>query len=397
MIFLPNERVALFIDGANLYSASRNLGFDVDYRNLLEYFRRKANIIRAYYYSALLETEEYSPLKPLTDWLAYNGYSLVTKPAKEFTDAMGRRRVKGNMDIEIAVDMLELAPTARSRRAVQWRRRFPPAGGGGAAQGGAGLGDLLHPHQPADGGRRAAPPGRPVRRARRHRRRVHPPADRAPGAATGAADPGRTVSRAVALTTRERSRHARPGLPAVPAAGRVSRRPTGPRIRTGGTRRCQASARWMRRCWWSGWRRGCAGRTAPAVRSPATMPAMLLYQTLLRFGFARGVFAARADDGLTLAGCRVTNAVRCVPPENRPLPAEVAGLPPVPGRGAGGDDLGARGAGAGGSGARRRCCAPGGCRWRAPCSATGRCTRCRAGRCWPTATMSRATTRTPGG
>lgn len=110
MIFLPTERVALFIDGANLYSASRNLGFDVDYRNLLEFFRRQAHVVRAYYYSALLETEDYSPLKPLTDWLAYNGYSLVTKPAKEFTDAMGRRRVKGNMDIEIAVDMLELAP-----------------------------------------------------------------------------------------------------------------------------------------------------------------------------------------------------------------------------------------------------------------------------------------------
>jgi uncharacterized LabA/DUF88 family protein len=109
MMFLPTERVALFIDGANLYSASRNLGFDVDYRNLLEYFRRQAHVVRAYYYSALLETEDYSPLKPLTDWLAYNGYTLVTKPAKEFTDAMGRRRVKGNMDIEIAVDMLELA------------------------------------------------------------------------------------------------------------------------------------------------------------------------------------------------------------------------------------------------------------------------------------------------
>jgi uncharacterized LabA/DUF88 family protein len=109
MPFLPNERVALFIDGANLYSASRNLGFDVDYRNLLSYFQKQANVIRAYYYSAVLETEEYSPLKPLTDWLAYNGYALVTKPAKEFTDAAGRRRVKGNMDIEIAVDMLELA------------------------------------------------------------------------------------------------------------------------------------------------------------------------------------------------------------------------------------------------------------------------------------------------
>lgn len=110
MYFRATERVALFIDGANLYSASRNLGFDVDYRNLLEYFRKQCNVIRAYYYSAVLETEDYSPLKPLTDWLAYNGYTLVTKPAKEFTDATGRRRVKGSMDIEIAVDMLELSP-----------------------------------------------------------------------------------------------------------------------------------------------------------------------------------------------------------------------------------------------------------------------------------------------
>ena len=109
MSVTPSERMCLFIDGVNLYSASRNLGFDVDYRNLLEYFRRKSNVIRAYYYSAVLETEEYSPLKPLTDWLAYNGYTLVTKPAREFTDATGRRRIKGNMDIELAIDMLELA------------------------------------------------------------------------------------------------------------------------------------------------------------------------------------------------------------------------------------------------------------------------------------------------
>ena len=79
MHVIPNERTALFIDGANLYSASRNLGFDVDYRNLLESFRSKCHLVRAYYYSALLDTEEYSPLKPLTDWLAYNGYALVTK------------------------------------------------------------------------------------------------------------------------------------------------------------------------------------------------------------------------------------------------------------------------------------------------------------------------------
>jgi uncharacterized LabA/DUF88 family protein len=110
MRFSAQERTALFIDGANLYAATRSLGFDIDYRRLLDYFASKSNLLRAYYYSALLETEEYSPLKPLTDWLAYNGYSLVTKPAKEFTDALGRRRIKGNMDIELAIDMLELAP-----------------------------------------------------------------------------------------------------------------------------------------------------------------------------------------------------------------------------------------------------------------------------------------------
>jgi uncharacterized LabA/DUF88 family protein len=110
MRLFSNEKTALFIDGANLYAATRSLGFDIDYRRLLEYFGSKTHLIRAYYYSALLETEEYSPLKPLTDWLAYNGYSLVTKPAKEFIDPLGRRRIKGNMDIELAIDMLELAP-----------------------------------------------------------------------------------------------------------------------------------------------------------------------------------------------------------------------------------------------------------------------------------------------
>jgi len=104
------ERIAVFIDGANLYSASRLLGFDVDYRQLLDYFRKQGTFIRAHYYSAVLDTEDYTPLKPLTDWLAYNGYSVITKPAKEYTDSAGRRRVKGNMDMEIACDMLRLAP-----------------------------------------------------------------------------------------------------------------------------------------------------------------------------------------------------------------------------------------------------------------------------------------------
>ncbi len=110
MNFYPQERIALFIDGANLYSATRGLNFDIDYRRLLEHFRSKGTLIRAFYYTALLEDQDYSPLRPLIDWLDYNGYTVVTKPAKEFTDAQGRRRIKGNMDIELAIDAMEMAP-----------------------------------------------------------------------------------------------------------------------------------------------------------------------------------------------------------------------------------------------------------------------------------------------
>ena len=107
--FYENERVALFIDGANLYSAARSLGFDIDYRRLLKVFREKGQLVRAYYYTALVEDQEYSPIRPLIDWLDYNGYTMVTKPTKEFIDAMGRRKIKGNMDIELAIDVLEMA------------------------------------------------------------------------------------------------------------------------------------------------------------------------------------------------------------------------------------------------------------------------------------------------
>jgi uncharacterized LabA/DUF88 family protein len=109
MDFSPTERVALFIDGANLYAATKSLGFDIDYKRLLTLFRERAQLLRALYYTALIDGQEYSSLRPLLDWLEYNGFTVVTKPAKEFTDASGRRKIKGNMDIELAVDALQLA------------------------------------------------------------------------------------------------------------------------------------------------------------------------------------------------------------------------------------------------------------------------------------------------
>lgn len=108
-MFHSNDRLAVFIDGSNLYSAARALQYDLDFRRMLEWFREKSILTRAYYYTAVIEGEEFSPIRPLVDWLDYNGFSVVTKPVRRFTDAQGHTRTKGNMDIEIAVDMLEMA------------------------------------------------------------------------------------------------------------------------------------------------------------------------------------------------------------------------------------------------------------------------------------------------
>ena len=106
----PREKIILFIDGANLYAASKAIGIDIDYRRLLAEFSSKAYMLRANYYTALIEDQEYSSIRPLIDWLDYNGFTVITKPAKEFTDSTGRRKVKSNMDIEMCVDAIELAP-----------------------------------------------------------------------------------------------------------------------------------------------------------------------------------------------------------------------------------------------------------------------------------------------
>jgi uncharacterized LabA/DUF88 family protein len=107
--FYTEEKVAIFIDGSNLYAAARALEFDIDYKKLLQWIASQGRLVRAFYYTALIDDHEYSPIRPLVDWLDYNGYSMVTKPTKEFIDAQGRKKIKGNMDIELAIDMMEMA------------------------------------------------------------------------------------------------------------------------------------------------------------------------------------------------------------------------------------------------------------------------------------------------
>ncbi|MFG3597474.1 NYN domain-containing protein [Bradyrhizobium sp. RDI18] len=106
---MPSDRIALFIDGANLYATARTLGFDIDYRRLLKEFQGRGALLRAFYYTTIIEDQEYTSIRPLVDWLDYNGYTVVTKLSKEFTDASGRRKVKGSMHVELAVNAMELA------------------------------------------------------------------------------------------------------------------------------------------------------------------------------------------------------------------------------------------------------------------------------------------------
>ncbi len=110
MLPSSSNNIALFIDGANLHATAKALGFEIDYRRLLKEFQSRGTLVRAFYYTAVAEDTDYSSIRPLIDWLDYNGFTVVTKPTKEFIDATGRRKVKGNMDIELAVNALELAP-----------------------------------------------------------------------------------------------------------------------------------------------------------------------------------------------------------------------------------------------------------------------------------------------
>src|SRR5690606_19786833 len=112
-MFDPREKVVLFIDGANLYATSRALGIDIDYKRLLSRFQDTGYLIRAYYYTAMVDDQEYSSIRPLIDWLDYNGFTVVTKPTKEYVDgATGRRRFKGNMGVELTIDALAMAERA---------------------------------------------------------------------------------------------------------------------------------------------------------------------------------------------------------------------------------------------------------------------------------------------
>src|SRR6202165_4994927 len=276
------SKIALFIDGANLYATAKALGFDIDYKRLLKEFQSRGTLLRAFYYTAIIEDQEYSSIRPLIDWLDYNGYTVVTKATKEFIDASGRRKVKGNMDIELAVDAMELAEH------VDQIVLF------------SGDGDFRSLVE--------AVPRRGVR-----------------------VTVVSTISSQPPMIADELRRQADVFTDLVELQSKLGRDPSerppprAPRPR---------DPQWFNspvpsfgdpggRLLIVGLAPGLQGANRTGRPFTGDFAGDLLYATLIEFGFAAGVYQARPDDGLKLIDCRISNAVRCVPPQNKPLPAEI--------------------------------------------------------------------------
>ncbi len=212
-MFDPREKIALFIDGANLYAASKSLGFDIDYRKLLKAFQKRGYLLRAYYYTALIEDQEYSSIRPLIDWLDYNGYKVVTKPAKEFTDSLGRRKIKGNMDIELAIDAMEQSESVDHLVIFSGDGDFTTLVEALQRKGRKVSVVSTMATQPPHDRRRPAPPGRPLHRSRLSQSRNRPRTVRT-----------RSASRRAGLRRRRALEHLETGrpLPPRPAAATFS-------------------------------------------------------------------------------------------------------------------------------------------------------------------------------
>jgi len=97
------KRAALLIDGSNAYASGMALGFQIDYVKFLSFFRKRYDINRALYFTALPPKDMVSPLRPMTTFLEHNGYTVVSKETKDYINHAGEKKRKGNMDCEIAV------------------------------------------------------------------------------------------------------------------------------------------------------------------------------------------------------------------------------------------------------------------------------------------------------
>jgi len=104
------KRTAIFIDGSNLHATTKALHWNMDYKRLRDWLNASYTTTGLNYYTAVRQVEN-NPVVNLVNWLSYNGFRVKSKETKEWVDIKGHTHVKGNMDIEMAVDALLLAET----------------------------------------------------------------------------------------------------------------------------------------------------------------------------------------------------------------------------------------------------------------------------------------------
>ena len=320
------EKIALFIDGANLYATAKSLGFDIDYKRLLREFQSRGYLVRAFYYTAVIEDQEYSSIRPLIDWLDYNGYTVVTKATKEFVDQTGRRKVKGNMDIELAVDAMEIAPhidqmvlfsgdgdfrslvEAVQRRGVRvivvsTISTQPPMVADELRRQADEFVDIIE-LQSKIGRDPSERPMREPREVREPREPRHTPQflQRSTVAAHRGRGRGRVRRRIAAPMAAMARPSGKPGrdcprCPRLVAFRQDVARKANP---TGSTRRSPRSAPIDARLLIVGLAPGLRGANRTGRPFTGDYAGDLLYATLKEFGFAQGSYEARPDDGLDL-------------------------------------------------------------------------------------------------
>ena len=318
-------------------------------RRLLKEFQSKGRLIRAFYYTALVEDQEYSSIRPLIDWLDYNGYAVVTKPTKEFVDSIGRRKVKGNMDIELAVDAMEMADhidhmvlfsgdgdfrslvEAVQRKGVRVSvvstvTTQPPMVADELRRQADEFIDLVH--LVAKVGRDADRPERAPRQQRA------PPlrADCGHGSRRRRSAGAVTLGVTVARSRRSGRPNRRPIARSARASSPSATEPPAARCRLAQRARALLRRRVARAADRRVWRRACTGANRTGRPFTGDWAGDLLYETLADFGFAAGTYDERPDDGLVLVDCLVTNAVRCVPPGEQADAGGDRDLPHLPDR-----------------------------------------------------------------
>lgn len=112
-LFYQDEPTALLIDGKNFYSTACALDITVDWKLLHQEISRQCRLMQALYFTTLPKGEDehdHIAAKPTLDWMEYNGWTVCTKPGRAFVDHDGRRKIKGNTDVELAVAAMKLTP-----------------------------------------------------------------------------------------------------------------------------------------------------------------------------------------------------------------------------------------------------------------------------------------------